>query len=256
MTPSASLLAVFAHPDDESLSAGGLLARQAEAGARTAVVTATWAAGTGRAVELAQALRVLGAGEPRLLGYADAGVPDSAPGAARLLDAPLQEAVRRLVAHIREIRPDAVVTHDALGGLTGHPDHAHTHRVTALAVAEAGRPELHPGTGAPWRPRALYLATHPDSAARALGPRLMRPGRPTHSVPDAEVTTTLDVRPWLPRKLRAVLAHRSEVERGALPGRVAALQPAEQERLMGTEWYMRRDGDGLAEAYGSGHGGS
>ncbi|MFG6298228.1 PIG-L deacetylase family protein, partial [Streptomyces rochei] len=57
-----SLLAVFAHPDDESLSAGGVLARHAAAGARTAVVTATWATGTVRARELAEALRILGAG--------------------------------------------------------------------------------------------------------------------------------------------------------------------------------------------------
>ncbi|MGW1958343.1 PIG-L deacetylase family protein [Streptomyces sp. NPDC001920] len=73
--PVPSLLAVFAHPDDESLFSGGVLARHAAAGARTAVVTATWTPGTRRGAELAQALRVLGAGEPRMLGYADAKVP-------------------------------------------------------------------------------------------------------------------------------------------------------------------------------------
>ena len=67
----SSLLGVFAHPDDESLSAGGLLAQNSGAGARTAVVTTTWAAGTHRVAELAEALRILGAEEPRLLGYAD-----------------------------------------------------------------------------------------------------------------------------------------------------------------------------------------
>ncbi|MBB4927471.1 LmbE family N-acetylglucosaminyl deacetylase [Kitasatospora kifunensis] len=77
--PVPSLLAVFAHPDDESLSAGGVLAQHAAAGARTAVVTATWAADTHRGAELAEALRILGAGEPRMLGYADAHVPQSAP---------------------------------------------------------------------------------------------------------------------------------------------------------------------------------
>ena len=55
-----SLLGVFAHPDDESISAGGLLARSAAAGARTAVVSATWAEGTVRAGELAEAVRLLG----------------------------------------------------------------------------------------------------------------------------------------------------------------------------------------------------
>ncbi|WP_392967730.1 PIG-L deacetylase family protein [Streptomyces sp. LN245] len=236
-----SLLAVFAHPDDESLSAGGVLARHAASGARTAVVTATWAEGTRRAAELAEALRVLGAGPPRLLGYADGRVPESAPGALRFCDAPLDEPVRRLVAHIREIRPDIMVTHDAYGGLPGHPDHVHTHRVTVLAVEAAGLDRMYPETGAAWRPRSLLLATHPESAARALGSVLVREGRPTFSVPDAWVGETVDVRPWLDRKIEAVLAHRSEVERGALPGRIAALPRAGRERLLATEWFIRHD---------------
>ncbi|MGC4980576.1 PIG-L deacetylase family protein [Streptomyces sp. DT193] len=236
-----SLLAVFAHPDDESLSAGGVLARHAASGARTAVVTATWAEGTRRAAELAEALRVLGAGPPRLLGYADGRVPESAPGAVPFRDAPLDESVRRLVAHIREVRPDIVVTHDAYGGLPGHPDHVHTHRVTVLAVEAAGLDRMYPDTGAAWRPRSLLLATHPESAARALGPQLLREGRPMFSVPDAWVGETVDVRPWLDRKIEAVLAHRSEVERGALPGRIAALPPAGRERLLATEWFIRHE---------------
>ncbi|MEU5098473.1 PIG-L deacetylase family protein [Streptomyces sp. NPDC020996] len=234
-----SILAVFAHPDDESLSAGGLLARQAAAGARTAVVTATWAAGTWRAGELADALRILGAAPPRLLGYADARVPQSAPGAARWCDAPLDEAVGRLVAHVREFRPDIVVTHDPCGGLTGHPDHVHTHRVTVLAAQAAGLAGLHPDAGAPWRPDSVLLATHPDSAARDLGARLVRSGRALYSVPDVWVGLTVDVRPWLERKIAAVMAHRSEVARGALPGRLAALPAAEREELLATEWYVR-----------------
>ena len=81
--PAPSLLAVFAHPDDESLAAGGLLAQQAAAGARTAVVTPTWAEDSPRAAELAEALQIVGAGPPRILGYADARVPESAPGRPR-----------------------------------------------------------------------------------------------------------------------------------------------------------------------------
>ncbi|MFJ8390311.1 PIG-L deacetylase family protein [Streptomyces sp. NPDC094438] len=234
-----SLLGVFAHPDDESLSAGGVLARHAEAGARTAVITATWAETTHRAEELADALRILGAGEPRLLGYADARAPQSAPDRARWVEAPLDEAVRHLVAHIREFRPDIVVTHDAYGGLTGHPDHVHTHRVTVLAVQAAGMEYLCPEAGTPWTPSALYLATHPHSAARDMGARLVRKGRAMYSIPDEQISATIDVRPWLEQKLRAVMAHRSEVERGALPGRLAALTPAAREELMATEWYLR-----------------
>lgn len=237
--PLPDLLAVFAHPDDESLVAGGVLARHAAGGGRTGVVTATWAEGTRRVAELADALRILGAGEPRLLGYADARVPQSAPGCARFCDAPLVESVRRLVVHIREFRPDIVVTHDAHGGLTGHPDHLHTHRVTALAVQAAGLERLYPDAGVRWQPSALYLATHPDSAARVLGARLVREGRAMYSVPDEWVTATVDVRPWLQQKIDAIMAHRSEVRRGALPGRLAALPAADREALLSTEWYIR-----------------
>ncbi|GAA3812920.1 PIG-L family deacetylase [Streptomyces coacervatus] len=239
MTTLPSLLAVFAHPDDESLVAGGVLARHSASGARTAVVTATWADGTWRARELAEALRILGAGEPRMLGYADAGVPESAPGAARFCDAPLDEVVGRLVAHVREFRPEVVVTHDAYGNLSGHPDHVHAHRVTVLAVQAAGWGRLYPEAGAPWQPSALYLATHPDSAAQTLGDVLLRPGREMFSVPDEWVSAVVDVGPWVEQKLAAIMAHGSEVRRGALPGRLAALPPTVRARVMSTEWYIR-----------------
>ncbi|MFI6333646.1 PIG-L deacetylase family protein [Streptomyces sp. NPDC050535] len=234
-----SLLGVFAHPDDESLSAGGVLARHAAAGARTAVVTATWAAGTPRAAELAEALRILGAGRPRLLGYADDRVPRSAPGRMRFREAPLDEAVRELVAPLREFRPEIVVTHDAYGGLTGHPDHVHTHRVTVLAVEAAGLERLYPEAGAPWRPSALYLATHPHSALRVWGGYLAPTGKPLLSVPDEWITAAVDVSPWLERKVAALLAHRTEVARGAAPALVAGLPESDRERLLGTEWFIR-----------------
>ena len=116
-----SLLAVLGHPDDEALLAGGVLAQHAAAGADTAVVTATWASGTHRATELADALTVLGAGELRMLGYADARVPESAPGRPRLCDAPIDELVEAVDSHIRAVRPQILITHDAYGQLTGFP---------------------------------------------------------------------------------------------------------------------------------------
>ncbi|MFD3969885.1 PIG-L family deacetylase [Streptomyces cyaneofuscatus] len=239
-----SVLAVHAHPDDESLFSGGVLARHAAAGARTAVVTATWVEGSHRATELARALEFLGAGAPRLLGYADARVPESAPGRPRFVDAPLDEAVGAVVAHIRAVRPQVVIAPDAYGGMTGHPDHVHAYRVTALAARAAGLARLFPEAGEPWQPSALYLATHPRSAAEEVGRRLGRPGTPTeafHVSDDAWITTTVDVAPWLPQKLAAILAHRSEVARGAAPGRIAALPPDVQHQVLRTEWYIRQD---------------
>ncbi|MEU3304554.1 PIG-L family deacetylase [Streptomyces sp. NPDC006678] len=239
--PLPSLLAIYAHPDDESLWSGGVLARHAAAGARTAVVTATWAADTPRAAELAEALQILGAGKPRMLGYADAGAPQSAPGRVRLCDAPLDETVRHLVAHLREFRPGIVITHDAYGGLSGHPDHVHTHRVTMLAVQAAGLERLYPDAGEPWQPSALYLATHPHTAARALGGHLASAGKAAHSVPDEQVTAAVDVSPWLKQKTAAVLAHRTEVKRGAVPGLIADLPPATREQILSTEYYIRHN---------------
>ncbi|MFF2226961.1 PIG-L deacetylase family protein [Streptomyces globisporus] len=236
-----SLMGVFAHPDDESLLAGGVLAQHHAAGARTAVVTATWAPTSHRAPELADALDVLGAVAPRLLGYADARNPASAPdGTVRLVDAPLDEAVGRLVAHIRDVRPDIVIGHDAMGQLTGHPDHRRAHQITLLAVEAAGLPHLYPDAGEPWQPAALYAATHPDSGVGQLGPLLQRVGKSLLSVPDAYVTTTVDVSPWAAVKWKATGAHRSEVARERpLPGLLARLPAPERSEISGTEYFTR-----------------
>ncbi|MGA5819918.1 PIG-L deacetylase family protein [Kitasatospora sp. NPDC094028] len=234
-----SLLAVAAHPDDEVLAFGGVLAQHAEAEARTAVVTATWAPDTHRAAELADAVRILGAGEPRLLGYADHRVPDSSTG-PRLCDAPLDRVVEDIVRHIRSFQPDIVITHDAYGGLTGHPDHLQTHRAVVLAVSAAGLEHHYPQAGAPWQPAALYAATHPHSAVADLGPLLTRVNKSVLSVPDELVDVAVDVLPWVPTKLAAILAHRSQVERERpLPGILARLPEPERNRIIGTEYFTR-----------------
>ncbi len=233
------VLGVFAHPDDESLSAGGVLARAASLGVRTEVVTTTWSEDTHRARELATALTVLRAGTPKLLGYADAFVPESAPRSARLLDARLDEVVSRLVSQIREFRPTTVITHDAYGGVTGHPDHIHTYRVTALAVEAAGMESAYREKGEPWSAPELLLATHPRSMLRQITKLLGAPERLFFS-PDTEVSERIDVTPWLNTKVDAILAHRSEVERGAGPGLVASLSREQRLQLLGTEWYTRR----------------
>ncbi|MFD9771675.1 PIG-L deacetylase family protein [[Kitasatospora] papulosa] len=240
-TTAPSLLGVFAHPDDESLLAGGVLAQHAASGARTAVVTATWTADSHRATELAEALNVLGAGARRLLGYADARNPASAPdGAVRLVDAPLDEAVGRLVAHIREVQPDIVIGHDALGQLTGHPDHRRAHQITLLAVEAAGLPHLYPDAGEPWQPTALYAATHSQSGVGRLGPLLQSVGKTLLTVPAAYVTATVDVSPWAAVKMEAILAHRSEAARErSLPGLLARLPEPERDEILSTEQFTR-----------------
>ncbi|MFF0305187.1 PIG-L deacetylase family protein [Streptomyces sp. NPDC004562] len=235
-----SLLGVFAHPDDESLLAGGVLAQHHAAGARTAVVTATWGPDSRRTPELTDALHALGAGTARLLGYNDARNPEAAPGQPRLVDAPLDEAVGRLVAHIRAFRPDIVVGHDAVGQLTGHPDHVRTHQITLLAVEAAGLAHLFPEAGPPWQPSALYAATHPESGVGLLGPLLEGVGKSIFAVPDSYVTTSVDVTPWADMKWTAILAHRGEVARErSLPGILARLPEADRNRIIQTEHFTR-----------------
>lgn len=238
MPPLPSLLAVLAHPDDESLLVGGTLTQHAASGARTAVVTATWAEDSHRAAELADALDILGAGAPRMLGYADARVPQSAPGRPRLCDAPVDHVVEDIVRHIRAVRPDIVLTHDAYGQLTGHPDHRQTHRATLLAIAASGLEHLYPDAGEPWQPAAVHMATHPHSAIADLGPLLSRVGKSVLSVPDTLADVTCDVRQWLDQKWAAITAHRSQVEgERPLPGILTRLPEDIRYRILGTEHY-------------------
>lgn len=242
MTPSTPpcLMGVFAHPDDESLLAGGVLAQHAAAGARTAVVTTTWAADSPRAAHLANALDELGAGKPRMLGYADARNPSSAPGRPRLIDAPLDETIARLVHHLRSFRPDIVTTHDVLGQMTGHPDHRRTHQITLLACEAAGLPNLYPEAGGPWQPQALYAATHPDSGVGELAPLLTDAGKSVLCIPDEYVTTVVDVTQWVAVKWRAILAHQGEVARErSLPGILARLPAETRHKIIRTENFTR-----------------
>ncbi|MET8226034.1 PIG-L deacetylase family protein [Streptomyces sp. NPDC005301] len=235
-----SILGVFAHPDDESLLAGGVLARHAASGSRTAVVTATWAPDTPRAAELADALAVLGAGTPRMLGYADARAEDSAPGRPRWCDLDLDEAIGQVVMQIRQFRPTAVVTHDALGQLTGHPDHRRTHQVTLLAVEAAALADLHPEAGPPCRVSTLYAATHPQYGIGALRPLLQKVGKTMLSVPDEHASATVDVSAWLDQKWAAILSHRSQLaDERPLPALLSRLDEATRAQILGTEYFSR-----------------
>ncbi len=123
-----------------------------------------------------------------------------------------------------------------------------------LAAQAAGLEQLYPGAGAPWHPRTLYLATHPHSSLQALRDAIGA-RKAVYTVPDEQVTATLDVTPWLDKKVAAVLAHRTEVVRGALPGRIARLPPDTREKLLSTEWYVwvkvRSRGSGPGRAWRS-----
>ncbi|WP_325063619.1 PIG-L family deacetylase [Streptomyces marianii] len=176
----------------------------------------------------------------RMLGYGDARNESSAPGRTRWCDVPPDEAVAQVVTHIRRFRPDVIVTHDALGQLTGHPDHRRTHQVTLLAVEAAGIAHLHQEAGEPWQPRALYAATHPQSGIGDLGPLLREVGKTLLAMPDEYVTAAVNVTEWLDRKWRAICSHSSQLEgERPLPALLSRVDTEMRDSILATEYFTR-----------------
>ena len=177
-----TLLAVLAHPDDESFGLGGTLALYARRGYRVILLCATRGeAGTVdpeylrgfnsvaelRESELRCAAQHLGLHAVHFLGYRDSGMPgmpeNSHPEAQ--VAHPIEEVAGRIVRHIRELRPDIVLTFDPVGGYR-HPDHIHVHQATNMAFERAADPAFHPEAGTPYQPRALYYHVFPHKFLR------------------------------------------------------------------------------------------
>ncbi len=235
------LLCVHPHPDDESIACGGVLALAADRGAASAVVTCTGGeAGENlagidlgtedlashRRRELAAALAELGVDEHVWLGYRDsgmAGTPENEHPEA-FVHAEVDEAARRLAVEVRRLRPHVVVSDDERGTY-GHPDHVHAHRVTVRAVALAADEEVDLGGLAPWRVAKRYVhalaverllrmhaALREAGLASPFGDEpLIDVDELPFGVPDAAITTRVDVREQLPRKRAALQAHRSQI---------------------------------------------
>ena len=172
-----TILAVLAHPDDESFGLGGTLALYARKGYNTYYVCATRGeAGTVdaehlrgfsstaemRTDELMRAAKHLGLKEVFFLGYRDSGMPGTEenkhPDAQ--INHSIDEVAGRVVKYIRELKPDVVLTHDPIGGYK-HPDHIHIHHATKLAFEKADDASFHPEAGSPFKPRALYYQVYP-----------------------------------------------------------------------------------------------
>ncbi|MBJ7479448.1 N-acetyl-1-D-myo-inositol-2-amino-2-deoxy-alpha-D-glucopyranoside deacetylase [Rhodococcus sp. (in: high G+C Gram-positive bacteria)] len=244
MTASAKrLLLVHAHPDDETITTGGTIARYASEGAEVTVLTCTlgeegevigdaWAGlvaseadqlGGYRIAELSAALSALGSAAPRFLDgagrYRDSGMigTPSAANPRAFVNARLDEAVGAVVAVIREIRPHVVITYDPNGGY-GHPDHIQAHAITTAAV-EAAATTAYPETGEPWStPKFYWSVTERSGLERGIAAisefpenwRLPEPGE-LPSVDDGDVTTAIDVRGVMDAKARALSAHATQV---------------------------------------------
>ncbi len=168
-----ALLAVLAHPDDESFGLGGTLARYAAEGVDVHIAIATdGVAGSVaggfehtidnlvsvREQELTSAVKILG-GKLHLLGFRDSGyIGDPAnqhPDAFINVDE--DRATESVVRLIRTIRPQVVVTHDETGGYF-HPDHIHCCDITTAAFFAAGDLSKYPESGEPYQPHRLYYS--------------------------------------------------------------------------------------------------
>ncbi|HLU71390.1 MAG TPA: PIG-L family deacetylase [Nonomuraea sp.] len=229
MESRLTLMAVHAHPDDECLSTGGVLARYAAEGVRTVLVTCTdgeQGDGPGgvkpgepghdpaevaelRLAELRASADHLGIEHVELLGYRDSGMAGWATNAHpdAFANVPVETAAGRLAELMDRYRPQVVVTYDETGGSGyDHPDHVQAHRIT-MAAAEGGVPAKLYHTAIP-RAAVLNMA----ATLREAGVEFdFEPGD-DFGTPDELVNAVVDVSAYVDRKLKALQAHASQGE--------------------------------------------
>lgn len=236
-----TVLAIFAHPDDESLACGGTLARLADAGARVILLCASRGEagsvsdpalvpdgdlGGVRTRELRDAAAVLGAAEVLVFDHPD----------GNLRWSHVTELHQEIVEALQKYTPDAVITF-AEDGLYWHLDHIGVHERTFTAVRSLGA-EAPP----------LYYVTMPDGVMHALADAAhAKGGAPPDSSfwgiePDAFGTGAkppefvIDVRDWAARKLAALHCHRSQMGPN---NPIAWINDDEARRWLGTEHFRR-----------------
>jgi LmbE family N-acetylglucosaminyl deacetylase len=222
-------MCVHAHPDDEAISTGGILAKYSAEGVETILVTCTnGELGDGpdgvkpgepghtekevvalRRNELEASCAALGIGHLELLGYHDSGMmgwpQNDAPEAFWHTD--VDEAARRLAALMGGYRPQVVVTYDE-NGFYGHPDHIQAHRVTVAAVERSGIPDK------------LYYPAVPKSAIPRFTEMLAERGIEVPDIvedapfgtPDEEIGAIVDCSAYSAAKFASLSAHASQAE--------------------------------------------
>jgi LmbE family N-acetylglucosaminyl deacetylase len=262
MSKKLKLLAVLAHPDDESLGFGGTLAKYADEGVETYLVTATRGergrfgslakggdpveVGRVREAELRAAATVLGIREVSILRYAD--------GAVDKVEA--TTAIRAVISHIRRIRPDVVVTFGPEGAY-GHPDHIAISQFTTAATVCAADCGYRMDNGSeqvsppPHRVRKLhYLAWRNNkwqayqAAFRKLTSMVDGVERQAAPWPDWAVTTEIDTSAYWPVVWKAVCCHQTQL---SVYERLENLTEDQQTALWGSQQFYR--------AYSSANGG-
>jgi LmbE family N-acetylglucosaminyl deacetylase len=218
------ILAVFAHPDDESFGCGGTLARYAAEGCQVHLVTAT----RGEAGEIAEGVRAnksnlaevrekelecacaaLGILKPHLLGYIDGQLAIVHQG----------QAVARLVRLIRELRPQVLLTFGP-DGIYGHYDHIAVHRWATIAVKLAADRSCFPDadTCEPHQVAKVYYTVLPEEFLTRLAPEGETPAVMMDGVPfpftawkRELITTWIDITPYIQRKMASIRCHATQV---------------------------------------------
>jgi len=214
-----TILGVFAHPDDE-IGTGSTLARYGDAGILTVLACATRGEAATiycddcathenlaevRTRELQCACEQLGVAELRWLDWPD----------GRINELPRSEAVGQVVALIREIQPDVIITHPE-DGLYPHPDHLAVWEIVRAAFDGAADPEQYPESGAPWAASRLFTRALPqsffDAAPGLAQQRVQLNGQqlPFHATPDEHIDAIMHVAPWADRRMAAWDCHRSQ----------------------------------------------
>lgn len=258
MADRRTLMIVHAHPDDEVFSTGGIIAKHAARGDRVVVVYGTRGEegemhdpdlvpeeamprlGEIREGELRRAAEILGITDLHFLGYRDSGMADTEANQnpSNFHNAPLDEAVDRLLAIMRETGPQVLVTYDEEGGY-GHPDHIKANRVTTEAFRRA--------RGEDWAPRKLYYAARSREGFRHYAEGIERFGTKIpwlkgdfnfdeYGTPDADITAHIDVTQYAPLKRQALSVHRTQIKPDSFFLRIPDEALAE---LQGVEYFVR-----------------
>lgn len=220
-----TLMAIFAHPDDEVFGSGGTLARYAEAGERVVVVCATRGesgkitdpelgevadVGKLRERELHESCEALGVEPPVLLDFHDSGRHERTrtDDPKALLNVDMWDLERAILPQLERFRPDLILSHDPHGAY-GHIDHLKVHRAALAAFWAARKVQAEP-------PRRFYQTA--ISSARMAEMQAAREGGPLggldpelYGVGEEDFAAVLDITPWAERKRTAVRAHRSQV---------------------------------------------
>lgn len=246
MSDTLKLMCILAHPDDESLGMGGILAKYAAEGVETYLVTATrgehgWTGkpadypgptelGQTREAELRRAAKGLGIREVTFLDYIDGDLDEADP----------TEVTNRLVAHLRRVRPQVVVTFDP-NGAYGHPDHIAIAQFTTAAVVAAADPGT--GFGRSHRVAKLYYrgfrAAEVAAYEAAFGELAMTidgVARRFTAWPDWALTSWIDTSAYWAQVWEAVTCHRSQL---ANYQALQALPEEHHANLWGTQTYYR-----------------